>query len=64
MSDFNLIELMTAIVGSIAAVAAVTSAVIQLKAAKLELQRQQDQHVQEPSNSNHPKQSADGKSPQ
>lgn len=63
MSDFNLIELMTAIVGSIAAVAAVTSAVIQLKAAKLELEtRRNDQAVQEPSD--HPKQSADGNSPQ
>ncbi|GAA2138250.1 hypothetical protein [Glycomyces algeriensis] len=63
MSDFNVIELMTAIVGSVAAGAAVTSAVIQLKAVKLELEtKQKDQAVQEPSN--HPKQSADGKPPQ
>jgi hypothetical protein len=63
MSDFNLIELMTAIVGSIAAVAAVTSAVIQLKAARLELEtRLKDQAGREPSD--HPKQSADGKPPQ
>lgn len=63
MSDFNVIELMTAVAGSVAAVAAVTGAVIQLKAAKLELEtKQKDQPVQEPSN--HPRQSADGKPPQ
>lgn len=63
MSDLNLIELVTAIVGSIAAVAAVAGAVIQYKAARLEWRaRQQDQVKQEPSL--HPKQSADGNSPQ
>lgn len=60
MSDFNVIELMTAVIGSITAVAAVAGAVIQYKAARLELRsKQQDQTVQEPSI--HPQESADGK---
>jgi len=61
MSDFDLdlIELMTAIIGSITAVAAVVVAVIQYKSVRLELRtRQGDQDVQEPST--HPKQTADG----
>jgi hypothetical protein len=63
MSDLNVIELMTAIIGSITAVAAVAGAVIQYKAARLEWRaRQQDQVEQEPSL--HPKQSVDGNSPQ
>jgi hypothetical protein len=61
--DLNLLELMTAIIGSIAAIAAVSSAMIQYKSAKLELRnRQQDQSL--PESSGHPKQSADGKQPQ
>lgn len=63
MSDLDFVELMTAIIGSITAIAAVAGAVIQYKAAKLELRsRQKDQIGQEPSI--HPKQSADGKPPQ
>lgn len=63
MSDLDFIELMTAVIGSITAVAAVAGAVIQYKAARLEWRaRQQDQVEQEPSV--HPKQSADGKPPQ
>lgn len=39
--DPNFLELMTAIIGSIAAVAAVAGAVIQYKSAKLELRNRQ-----------------------
>ncbi|GAA2160462.1 MULTISPECIES: hypothetical protein [Glycomyces] len=60
MSDFDLIELMTAIIGSIAAIATVAGAVFQYKAARLELRSRQEIR-QEPSV--HPK-SADGKPPQ
>jgi hypothetical protein len=63
MSDLDFIELMTAVIGSIAAIATVAGAVFQYKAAKLELRsRQRDQIGREPSL--HPKQSADGKPPQ
>ncbi|MFG3343023.1 hypothetical protein [Glycomyces sp. NPDC048151] len=55
--DPNLLELMTAIIGSVAAVAAVAGAVIQYKSAKLELQRKQDGEL--PGNSR-----PDGKPPQ
>jgi hypothetical protein len=58
--DPNLLELFTAIVGTIAAVAAATGAAIQLKAAKLE--QRSKQHDQE-TPSAHPKQSADRKPP-
>lgn len=61
MSNFdpNLLELFTAIVGTIAAVAAATGAAIQLKAAKLEQRSKQHELP-----SDHPKQSADRKPPQ
>lgn len=61
MSDFdlNLIELLTAIIGSITAVAAVAGAVIQYKSARLELRtRRGDQDLQEPTT--HSRQTADG----
>lgn len=57
--DPNFLELTTAIIGSVAAVAAVAGAVIQYKSAKLELRtRQQDRVLSE--SSDHPKRSADG----
>jgi hypothetical protein len=63
MSDLDVIELMTAVVGSIAAIATGAGAVFQYKAAKLDLRsKQRDQLDPEPSL--HPKQSADGKPPQ
>jgi hypothetical protein len=62
MSDFdpNLLDLMTAIIGSVTAIAAVTATVIQYKVVKLELRKKQ-QDLAAPETPHHPKRPTDGK---
>jgi len=61
--DPDFLELMTAIIGSIAALAAVAGAVIQYKSAKLELRSKREHRVLSKA-PDHPNRSADGKPPQ
>jgi hypothetical protein len=62
MSDFDLdlLELMTAIIGSVTAIAAVAATVIQYKVVKLELRKKQ-QDLTAPETPHHSKQPTDGK---